>query len=114
MLHFQHGETVVSYCSTVFFLLLLYSVSNAQLYHLSREDRKIYLAQGALQFSQEVVITQVNCFVVDIINPKLQLLHYFKVVVNSELFGKLWVEAILNLLSAFHLLGNIGTRYNGP
>lgn len=67
-----------------------------------------YLAQGALQLPQEVIITQVNCFVVNVINAKLQFLHYLKVVVDDKLFCKLWAEAILDFLCACHLLGNIG------
>lgn len=67
-----------------------------------------YLAQGDLQLPQEVIVTQVNSFVVDVINPKLQFLHYFKVVVDDKLLCKLWVEAILDFLCAGHLLGNIG------
>lgn len=67
-----------------------------------------YLAQGALKLPQEVIVTQVNSFVIDVINPKLQLLHYFKVVVDDKLFCKLWAEAILDFLCACHLLGKVG------
>lgn len=73
-----------------------------------KKRRTSYLAQGALQLPQEVIVTQVNSFVVDVINPKLQFLHYFKVVVDEEFFGKLRVEAILDFLCASHLLGEIG------
>lgn len=69
---------------------------------------KPYLAQGALQLPKEVVVTQVNSFVVDVINPKLQFLHYFKVVVDDKLFRKLWVEAILDFLCALQLLRKVG------
>lgn len=65
-----------------------------------------YLAQGDLQLPQEVIVTQVNSFIVDVINPKLQFLHYFKVVVDDKLLCKLWAEAILDFLCACHLLGN--------
>lgn len=71
---------------------------------------KPYLAQGALQLPQEVIVTQVNSFVVDVINPKLQFLHYFKVVVDDKLFCKLRAEAILDFLCTFHLLGKDGLR----
>ncbi len=70
--------------------------------------RKSYLAQGALQLPQEVIVTQVNSFVVDVINPKPQFLHYFKVVVDDKLLRKLWAEAILDFLCALHLLGKVG------
>lgn len=65
-----------------------------------------YLAQGDLQLPQEVVITQVDGFVVDVIDPKYQLLHHFEIVVDDKLLGKLGIEAILDLLRARHLLGS--------
>ena len=71
----------------------------------SRGQRRLYLAQSALQFPQEVVITQVNCLVVNVINPKFQFLHHFEVVVDDELFGKLRAEAVLDLLRPIRLLG---------
>lgn len=66
------------------------------------------MTQGALQFPQEVIITQVNSFVVDVIYPKFQFLHYFEVVVDDKLLCKFRVEAILDFLCASHLLGKIG------
>lgn len=63
-----------------------------------------YLAQGDLQLAQEIVVTQVDGFIVDVVNAKYQLLHHFKIVVDDKLLGKLGVEAILDLLSACHLL----------
>lgn len=65
-----------------------------------------YLAQGDLQLAQEVVVTQVDGFIVNVVNAKYQLLHHFKIVVDDKLLGKLGVEAILDLLGARHLLGN--------
>lgn len=76
-----------------------------------KKREKPYLAQGALQLPQEVVVTQVNSFVVDVINPKLQFLHYFKIVVDNKLFCKLWAETILDFLCAPHLLGKVGLLY---
>lgn len=69
------------------------------------------LAQGALQLPQEVVVTQINSFVVDVINPELQLLHYFKVVVDDKFFCKPRAQAILDFLRAAHLLQKIGQLY---
>lgn len=75
---------------------------------LQKKRGKLYLTQGALQLPQEVVVTQVNSFVVDVINPKLQFLDYFKVVVDDKLFRKLWAEAVLDFLCACHLSGKVG------
>lgn len=72
-----------------------------------------YLAQGDLQLAQEVVVAQVDGFVVDVVNAEYQLLHHFEIVVDDKLLGKLGVEAILDLLRARHLLGKkkINTPY---
>ncbi len=70
---------------------------------LEKKTGTPYLAQGALQLPQEVIITQVNGFVVDVINPKPQFLHHLKVIVDEKLFSKLWIEAILDFLCAPHL-----------
>lgn len=64
-----------------------------------------YLAQGDLQLAQEVVVAQVDGFVVDVVNGEYQLLHHFEIVVDDKLLGKLGVEAILDLLRARHLWG---------
>lgn len=62
-----------------------------------------HLSQGAFTFSQEVVVTQLNGLVVDVINPELQFLNHFKVVVNNECLGERGIQAVLNPLRALGL-----------
>lgn len=76
-----------------------------------KRRRKPHLAQSTLQLAQEVIIAQVNSLVVDVIEPKLQFLHYLKVVVDDKLFGKLWAEAILDFLCASQLWGKFGLLF---
>lgn len=66
-----------------------------------------HLAQGTLQFPQEVIIREVNGLVVNVINPKFQFLHDLEVVVDDKLFGKLWAKAVLDFLCPSNLLGNL-------
>lgn len=70
------------------------------------------LAQRALQFSQEVIITQVNGLVVNVINSKLQFLNYFEEVIDDKLFGKPWTEAVLHLFGPSNLLGRMLLKVN--
>lgn len=73
----------------------------------ARGERSPYLAQRALQLSKEVIIAEINGFVVNVINSKFQLLHHLKVVINEKLLCKLGAEAILDLLGASELLRNM-------
>lgn len=62
-----------------------------------------YLSKGAFTFSQEVIIAQLDSFVVDVINPKFQFLNHFKVVINNKCLGEFGVQAILNPFCALNL-----------
>lgn len=66
-----------------------------------------YLAQCALQLPQEVIVAQVDGLVVDVVDPKFEFLHYFKVVVDDKLLGKLWRQAVLNFFCSCQLLKKV-------
>ena len=61
------------------------------------------MSKGTFTFSQEVIIAQLDCFVVNVINPKFQFLNHFKVVINNKCLGKYGIQAILNPFCALNL-----------
>lgn len=71
-----------------------------------------YLTQSALQLAQEVVITQVDSLVVNVINPKFEFLYDLKVVVDDKLFGKPRIEAILDFLCPCDLMRKPGLNFS--
>lgn len=55
-------------------------------------------AQRAGEFTQEVMLIQLHARLVLVKQGKLELLHFFKVVVDDELLGKSWVEVVHSCL----------------
>lgn len=62
-----------------------------------------YHAQGAREFSQEVMFIQLHARFVLVKESKLQLLHFFKVIINDKLLGEGWVEVIHGCLCPVNL-----------
>lgn len=60
-------------------------------------------AQRAGELAQKVVLIQLRARLVLVKQGKLELLHFFKVVVNDKLLGKSWVEVVHSCLCPVQL-----------
>lgn len=55
-----------------------------------------YLSKSDSTFSQEVIITRLNSFLVNAIDAKFQFLNHVKVVINKKRLRKFEIQRILN------------------
>lgn len=62
-----------------------------------------YLSQCTFKFSQEVIISQFNGFVINIIYAKFKFLNKLKIVINQKFLRKFRVQGILNSFCAINL-----------
>ncbi len=59
-----------------------------------------HLSQAALNLPEEVIVTQGDGGIVQIIDGELQLLRLLKSILKLDCFGKLWTLVVLDQLSA--------------
>lgn len=64
----------------------------------------MYLSQSELHSTKVVVIPEVGGGVVDVVDPKLQILHLLKVVVQSQTLAEGWTGGVLQFLCASKLV----------
>lgn len=64
----------------------------------------MYLSQSELHSTKVVVIPEVRGGVVDVVDPKLQILHLLKVVVQSQTLAEGWTGGVLQFLCASKLV----------
>lgn len=68
-----------------------------------QQAAETHRAQCARELAKEVMLIQLRARLVLVKQGKLELLHFFKVVVNNKLLGEGWVEIVHSCLCPVEL-----------
>lgn len=77
-----------------------------------QSDCGAYLSKCYLYPSQVVIIAEVDALVVDVVDPQLQILHRFKVIIHSETLTKGRTGGIHDTLSTTQLMERQKREYD--